>query len=229
MGLVRGCEEQGGSAQARELVPLEEAPGQEVTGRRRWTAETSGVRREMPVHVYLQAGSLPLAQLSPLKKEQKRVCIHRYFLSAYDVLSQLCCAVLGSERLRVSPTLTQLVQGKATVQAVARGQQRPRTHPPHRPLVPLPPLSGAGGALWRRLLKWPQRMSRTWTFGRVMLLLNGENRQKHAEVYLEIWAECRLWGGIWKDIWPGRQVGAMLWSLNATVEGVFSPVEGGVP
>lgn len=58
-----------GLLKPERLVPLEEAPGQEVTGRRRWTAEASRVRREMPVHVYLQVGSLPLAQLGPLKKE----------------------------------------------------------------------------------------------------------------------------------------------------------------
>lgn len=53
----------------------------------------------------------------------------------------------------------------------------PPSPPPPRPPAPPP---GGGGASWRRLLKWPQRMSRTWTFGRVMLLLNGGSSRRRS-------------------------------------------------
>lgn len=46
-----------GARMPERLVPLDEAPIQEVTGRGRQTAETSRALREVPTHVCLQAGS----------------------------------------------------------------------------------------------------------------------------------------------------------------------------
>ena len=120
------------------------------------------------------------------------------------MLSQLCYTVLtaivkgtkpGPESLRASPTISQLVQGKVTVQAVVGGWQRLSAHR----WACQAAMEGEGrGASWRRLWKWPQRMHRTWTFRRVIHLLNGDNSDAEAQGIFwdlgSVWAMGELFG-----------------------------------
>ena len=57
VGSVRAVRSRVGARMPERLVPLEEAPFQEVTGRGRQTAETSRAPQEVPIHVCLQAVS----------------------------------------------------------------------------------------------------------------------------------------------------------------------------